>query len=315
MASKLLPAASRAMRLARIPQNISKASSIQSHRHHSTVSAQEVSHFSGLASSWWDPQGSSRILHLMNPLRHEFIQDCLDSSPTPPTSTPLPSDPTRRYRYLDIGTGGGIFAESAARLPSTISVTAIDPTPDVIEVARAHARLDPILSEVVDPTASEVEKRLAYHNIPVELLPHAPSTTSSQSPDSTPQGKYDIVTMFEVIEHVSNPAHFVEQALSHVAPGGWLIGSTISRTLTSYLTTILIAEAPVFGVVPKGTHDWKKYVDPTEVRFWMRERGWGGVEGETWRTRGVIYLPGLGWREVQGSEEWGNYFFGVRKDA
>src|SRR3954463_12069998 len=100
---------------------------VQNHfRPHSTsssVNPTEVLHFNALASTWWDPNGSSRLLHLMNPLRHDFIQTCHASQPKPP--------PTSNLRYLDIGCGGGIFAESAARLSSTGEVTAIDPSPEV----------------------------------------------------------------------------------------------------------------------------------------------------------------------------------------
>ena len=93
----------------------------------STVDPTEVSHFNALASSWWDPHGPSRLLHLMNPLRHDFISQCRSNDLTPPS---------QKLRYLDIGCGGGIFAESAARLPNTLSVTAIDPTPEVLKNSR-----------------------------------------------------------------------------------------------------------------------------------------------------------------------------------
>ncbi|KAL2187481.1 S-adenosyl-L-methionine-dependent methyltransferase, partial [Thermothelomyces heterothallicus CBS 203.75] len=114
---------------ARHDPHLSSASSASSS---SSVNETEISHFSALASSWWDPHGPSRPLHLMNPLRHEFIQSCLASS--------------SGLRYLDVGCGGGIFAESAARLPSTASVTAIDPSPTILAVARAHAKRDPALA-------------------------------------------------------------------------------------------------------------------------------------------------------------------------
>src|SRR3954454_15517349 len=91
------------------------------HTTKSSVNPTEISHFNALASTWWDPTGSSRLLHLMNPLRHDFIRTCHASQPTPPPQS---------LRYLDIGCGGGIFAESAARLQSTMAVTAIDPSPE-----------------------------------------------------------------------------------------------------------------------------------------------------------------------------------------
>ncbi|KAK4934722.1 Hexaprenyldihydroxybenzoate methyltransferase, mitochondrial [Elasticomyces elasticus] len=261
------------------------------HRDHSTtatagspsssVSPSEVSHFSRLASTWWDPHGPSRLLHLVNPLRHDFIQTCLSSSP--PTA--------QSYSFLDIGCGGGIFASSAARLPSTSTVTAIDPTELVIEVAKSNQRTDPALSP----------PKLRYLNCAIEDLP---------IPASDDQ-KVDIITLFEVLEHIDSPSSFIDLAIPHLKPGGWIIGSTIARSPMSYLTTKLIAEAPLIGVVPAGTHDWNKYINPSELRGYFETRAPG-----TWgdfRTQGVIYVPALGWKAVNKSEDLGNYFFGVQK--
>ncbi|KAH6647667.1 3-demethylubiquinone-9 3-O-methyltransferase [Truncatella angustata] len=247
-----------------------------------TVSPDEVSHFNALASSWWDPQGPSRILHLMNPLRHDFIRSCRSSvlDPSPPATTGL--------TYLDIGCGGGIFAESAARLSSTKNVTAIDPTPEVLSVAKAHARRDPALVG-----------KLSYLNTAIESLP-IPESADEQ---------YDVVSVFEVLEHVSNPASFLDKVTPFVKPGGWLVMSTIARTWMSWFTTNLMAE-DVLRIVPRGTHDWQKYVNEEELRthFLTQRQGWGEP-----RCMGVIYVPGVGWREVQGSEKVGNYFFAVRR--
>ncbi|KAH8666642.1 3-demethylubiquinone-9 3-O-methyltransferase [Xylariales sp. PMI_506] len=245
-----------------------------------TVSPDEVSHFDALASSWWDPHGPSRILHLMNPLRHDFIRACRSSVPEAPPAADL--------TYLDIGCGGGIFAESAARLPGTKNVTAIDPTPGVLTVARAHARRDPA-----------VLGKLTYLNTPIESLP-IPEENSS---------KYDIVSVFEVLEHVSNPAEFLDRCTPFVKPGGWLVMSTIARTWMSWFTTNFMAE-DVLGIVPRGTHDWNKYVNEVELRrhFVHNRSGWADP-----RCMGVIYVPGLGWKEVEGSEKVGNYFFAVRR--
>ena len=246
----------------------------------SSVSASEVSHFSGLASSWWDPQGPSALLHQMNPLRHQFIARCHASSP------PAPSD-TQGLRYLDIGCGGGIFAESAARLATTSKVTGVDPTPEVLQVAKAHLRSDPALAR---------SGKLTYVNGSVESL-------------SSP-AEADIVSVFEVVEHVRQPSKFLNDCMTHVRPGGWLIGSTIARTWTSWFTTKFMAE-DVLRMVPRGTHDWEKYIQPDEMRSWAaKQAGWG-----EWRVMGVIYVPGIGWREVQGSESWGNYFFGLRRNV
>ncbi|MCJ1367071.1 Hexaprenyldihydroxybenzoate methyltransferase, mitochondrial [Acarospora aff. strigata] len=248
----------------------------------SSVNPQEINHFNALASTWWDPHGSSRLLHLMNPLRHEFITSCLSSQATPA--------PTSGLRYLDIGCGGGIFAESAARLPSTCSVTAIDPSNQVLAIAKAHARQDPSLQH---------GSRLQYLDKSIEDL-SVPRTINEQ---------YDILTLFEVIEHINTPSPFLASCLPFVKPGGWIIMSTIARTWTSWLTTKLVAEE-IVRLVPRGTHEWSKYVNAEELQAWFaKQHGWGSP-----RSMGVIYVPGLGWREVRGSERWGNYFFGIRKD-
>ncbi|RYP86139.1 hypothetical protein DL769_000817 [Monosporascus sp. CRB-8-3] len=250
-----------------------------------TVSPDEVSHFNNLASSWWDPQGPSRILHLMNPLRHDFIRACRSSV----SDNVPPGSSKRGLRYLDIGCGGGIFAESAARLPDTASVTAIDPSPEVLSVARAHARRDPALRP----------SRLSYANTSIESLP---------VPED---GGYDVVSVFEVLEHVASPASFLDRCASFVRPGGWLVLSTIARTRTSWFTTNLVAE-DLLRIVPRGTHDWHKYVNEDELRahFLRKRTGWADP-----RCMGVVYVPGLGWKEVSGSEKFGNYFFAVRRVA
>ena len=221
----------------------------------------------------------------MNPLRHDFISACLSSQSTPP--------PSHKLKYLDVGCGGGIFAESAARLAGTESVTALDPTPEVLKVAEEHARQDPMLHGT---------GRLRYLNKSIEDLP-VPTSSKDQ---------FDILALWEVIEHVNYPSSFLASCMPFVRPGGWLVLSTIARTWTSWLTTKVIAE-DVTRIVPRGTHDWNKYINEEELRsFFKRQPHWatdGGI-----KAIGCIYVPGLGWRMATGGEQWGNYFFGVRKD-
>ncbi|KAF2153504.1 ubiquinone biosynthesis O-methyltransferase [Myriangium duriaei CBS 260.36] len=286
-------------RLTRLPPTLAQYLhlSLRSHSTHhpspSSVSASEVSHFSALASSWWDPHGPSALLHAMNPLRHTFIRHCLTSATTEPASRqfrPPPPSSTPHHKqgttYLDIGCGGGIFAESAARLAGTERVTGVDPTPDVLRVAKAHLASDPPLA---------ASGKLSYLEGSVETL--LPADLQA-----------DIVSVFEVVEHVNRPSDFLTACMAHVRPGGWLVGSTIARTWTSWLTTKVMAEE-VLRIVPRGTHDWEKYIQPEEMRDWAgKQEGWG-----EWRVMGVVYVPGMGWREVKGSEGWGNYFFGMRR--
>ncbi|KAG6035496.1 hypothetical protein E4U41_006050 [Claviceps citrina] len=258
----------------------------QRHSTFSSVNPQEVSHFNALASEWWDPHGSSRLLHLMNPMRQDFIQGCLQSRPET-TASALQESPT--LTYLDIGCGGGIFAESAARLPTTKRVTAIDPTPSVLAVAKAHAKKDPSLSG-----------KLFYRQSSIEEL---------EVPRDGEKDGYDVVTLFEVIEHVDEPGPFLRRVRPFVKPGGWLVMSTIARTWISWLTTNLVAE-DILRIVPRGTHDWNKYINEDELRRFLMSHGW-----ESPRVMGVMYVPGLGWREVRGGEKMGNYFFAVRRST
>lgn len=221
----------------------------------------------------------------MNPLRHQFIASCLRSQ--------ADADTIGGRRYLDIGCGGGIFAESAARLHGTASVVGIDPSKEVISIARQHARQDPSLME---------SGKLEYRNRSIE----------SMSPSEMLDDTFDVVTLFEVIEHITRPAPFLTSCLSFVKPGGWLILSTIARTWTSWLTTKVVAE-DVIRLVPKNTHDWSKYVNEQELAdFFRKQEGWSTES--SMRKQGCIYVPGLGWNFVTGGERWGNYFFGVRRD-
>lgn len=233
----------------------------------------------------------------MNPLRHDFIQACLSSSPSSP---PAP------LRYLDVGCGGGIFAESAARLPTTASVTAIDPSATILAVARAHARRDPSLCQPNNnDNNNKANQKLAYLHTTIESLP------VPRSPADDDDRFFDVVTLFEVLEHVDRPAPFLDRVAELVRPrGGWLVLSTIARTWASWVTTKLVAE-DVLGVVPRGTHDWGKYVNEAELRAYFDKKG--GREWGVPRVMGVVYVPGLGWREVRGSEKVGNYFFGVQR--
>ena len=229
----------------------------------------------------------------MNPLRFDFIQSLFAQDSSYP--------PTSKLTYLDVGCGGGIFASSCARHPLTESVTAIDPTPACIAVAQAQQRRDPAIQT----------PKLTYLNTALESLP--PTNDGSKR-------LFDVITIFEVIEHISSPAAFLQNVAQHLKPGGWLVGSTIARSPVSYLTTKLIAEAPVIGVVPAGTHDWNQYINPEEMQEWFEKQNQiaavGGPGAERWGgfvQQGVIYVPALGWKVVKGSEKYGNYFFGVQK--
>ena len=284
--------------------------------------------------------GPSRVLHLMNPLRHDFIASCLADCPPPPPSQEGERQ-GRGLHYLDVGCGGGIFAESMARtipvdndaatvsgsggssgFTTAASVTAVDPSHTLIQIAHSHARTDPKVD------AHLRAGRFQYQNRTLEDLVLAQQESGGRATRG-----YDVVTLFEVLEHVdpdpgaSAPQNFLTNCLRLVKPGGWLIGSTIARTFPSWIVNQLIAEAPwPVGVVPRGTHEWAKFVNPGEVRGWVEEglmRGLDGaarkagpaeaLAGMRWVCEGVVYFPGVGWKIMKGSEDWGNYFWAVRK--
>ncbi|KAL4788263.1 S-adenosyl-L-methionine-dependent methyltransferase [Aspergillus varians] len=329
----------------------------------SSVSASEVSHFSSLANSWWDPMGPSRVLHLMNPLRHDFIASCLaDAPPTSPAKQPGTAPNT--LHYLDVGCGGGIFAESLARtiprsqsaesqsetVTRAASITAIDPTPTLIQIARDHARKDPKVSahlsdgrfRYVNCTLEDV---IASRDVnkPSEAGPGTVAGTVAGAVAGAGAGAgeviarkdgFDMITLFEVIEHIDtnaaiSPLTFLTDCLRLLKPGGWLVGSTIARTWPSFLINQVIAEAPwPIGVVPRGTHEWSKFVNPDELESWASEglmrsvdlergsvmrSGGEALDGMRWKCEGVVYFPGMGWKFVPGSESWGNYFWAIRK--
>lgn len=167
-------------------------------------------------------------------------------------------------------------------------MTAIDPSSEVLAVAKAHAKRDPGL-----------QGKLTYLNTSIEGLP-VPQSREEQ---------YDVLSMFEVIEHIERPGEFLSSCAPFVKPGGWIVMSTIARTWMSWVTTKVVAE-DIVGIVPQGTHDWEKYLNEDELRgHFLREGGWNSP-----RVMGVVYVPGFGWKEVSGSEKVGNYFFGIRKD-
>ncbi|RDA91258.1 hypothetical protein CP533_0635 [Ophiocordyceps camponoti-saundersi (nom. inval.)] len=269
MATRLRPAAALVGRRMVVPMPQRR-----SHATFSSVDPAEVSHFDGLASDWWDPHGSSRLLHLMNPLRHDFIRACVGDA-----------IPATGLDYLDMGCGGGIFAETAARLRTTRHVTAMDPTPSVVAAAREHARKDPSLRTRLDYRVGSVVEAVGNMD----------------------RDGYDVVTLFEVLEHVDQPASFLHQLRTLVRPGGWLVISTMARTWTSWLTTKLAAEY-VLRIVPVGTHDWSRYINHDELSRFLLNAGW-----EDPRVMGVAYLPVIGWRELQGGQRVGNYFLAVRR--
>ena len=195
-----------------------------------SVDDAEVRKFSGLASEWWDGNSFS-LLHKVNPVRVKYVLSQLDSS-------------FSKSSLLDIGCGGGVFAESMARLG--FSVTGVDPSQESIEVASAHAHV--------------VGLDIRYH-----------CTHLDQFCVNHPE-VYDIVTLMEVVEHVMDLESCLENACRLLKKGGTLFLSTLNRTLKSMVLAIVAAEH-ILRWVPKGTHRWNKFVKPSEVCSILRAKG------------------------------------------
>jgi 2-polyprenyl-6-hydroxyphenyl methylase / 3-demethylubiquinone-9 3-methyltransferase len=193
--------------------------------------AGELGRFDARAARFWDPAGDFRPLHLLNPLRTEFIARRM---------------PLEGSRVLDVGCGGGLLAESLARLGAR--VTAIDLAPGMIEVARLHAA----------GSGLAIDYRVA----PAEELAAAAGSA----------GGYDLVTCMEMLEHVPEPAAMVATLARLTRPGGTLIVSTLNRNLRSFLLAIVAAEY-VLGLVPRGTHEYQRLIRPAELARWARAAG------------------------------------------
>jgi 2-polyprenyl-6-hydroxyphenyl methylase/3-demethylubiquinone-9 3-methyltransferase len=219
----------------------------------STVDAQEVARFDRLAREWRDPKGPMRALHKLNPVRLRYIRDetCRKLGRDPQAPHPL-ADLT----ILDVGCGGGMLSEPLARLGAKVS--GLDPAPTNIAVATLHAE--------------RAGLAIDYRGEPIEAVAERGE-------------RFDVVLAMEVVEHVADVPAFVSACCRAVAPGGLLIMATINRTLRSFALAIVGAEY-LLGWLPRGTHDWEKFVTPDELTAAIES---GGLVVRD--MAGVIYNP------------------------
>jgi 2-polyprenyl-6-hydroxyphenyl methylase/3-demethylubiquinone-9 3-methyltransferase len=218
-----------------------------------SIVAEEVKQFAAHAGDWWDPKGSEAMLHKLNPVRLKYIRDQIDQhwQCDECSRTPLAGKTA-----LDVGCGAGLLAEPLARLGA--EVTGLDASPELIAVAREHARAGGL---EIDYRAGDVK----------EL-----------------KDQFDLITCMEVIEHVAEPAAFVAALARRLAPGGLLILSTPNATGWSKLLMITIGEG--LGRIPRGTHDFDKFISPERMKMLLSDAGLKclDVEGIAWSpTRGL----------------------------
>lgn len=217
-----------------------------------SIVPEEVRQFASHAGDWWDPNGSEAMLHKLNPVRLAYIRDWIDQHWQVDEHRRTPLD---GKTALDVGCGAGLLAEPLARLGA--KVTAIDASFELIAAARQHSAS---MALEIDYRAGDVQ----------EL-----------------EGRFDLVTCMEVIEHVSDPAAFVKALARRIAPEGLLILSTPNATAWSRLMLITIGEG--LGRIPKGTHDFDKFIAPERMKMLLADAGLKCLDVE-----GVAFSPARG---------------------
>lgn len=217
-----------------------------------SIRPNEAAHFGAMAADWWDPKASSAMLHKLNPVRLGFIREAIDQHFAADERS---LRPLAGKSALDVGCGAGLLAEPLARLGA--HVTGIDAAPELIEAARTHA--------------GRAGLEIRYVAGEVAAL----------------DGRFDLVTALEVVEHVADPASFVATLADRLAPGGLLIMSTPAKTAWSRLLTITLAEGT--GRIPRGTHDYDQFLSPEQLTAHLAAAGLTVAA-----TRGIAFSPTRG---------------------
>jgi len=218
-----------------------------------TVDPAEVAKFEAMAAEWWDPTGKFKPLHEMNPVRLDYIvaRICEVFNRDPKSLKPFEG-----LRLLDIGCGGGLLSEPMARLGAT--VVGADAAAGNIPVAQIHA----------EQSGLDID----YRNITAEALAEAGE-------------KFDVVLNMEVVEHVADPLGYLTACRQLLKPGGLMICSTLNRNPKSYAVAIIGAEV-VMRWLPRGTHDWNKFITPAELQELLTNAGLRPID-----KKGFVFNP------------------------
>ncbi|MBT8389357.1 MAG: bifunctional 2-polyprenyl-6-hydroxyphenol methylase/3-demethylubiquinol 3-O-methyltransferase UbiG [Altererythrobacter sp.] len=221
-----------------------------------TIRPEEAEHFSSLAREWWNAKGPMASLHQVNPVRLAFLREAIDRHWSGNVNA---TKPLADKNAIDVGCGAGLVCEPMARWGA--NVTGVDASAENVGVAAAHAE-----SSGLD--IRYIAGELASLNL----------------------GAFDLVTGFEVIEHVSDKAAFLAQLAASLKPDGLLVMSTPNRTAASRL--LLVEAAERVGYVPRGTHDWNDFVTPEELSDLLTQAGleMGDPRGIAWRPSKGLHL-------------------------
>ena len=206
------------------------------------IDQQEVQKFSELAKKWWDKSGDFKPLHIINPIRANYIASKIDLS---------------NKKVLDVGCGGGILSEALHDAGAV--VTGIDAAGPGIKIAKLHAEKNSKSITYIESTAED-------------LIQNS-------------QDRYDVVACLEVLEHVPDPKLLVKTCIDLLRPGGKLFLSTINKNPRSWITAIVGAEY-IFNILPKGTHEFEKFIKPSELSEYMENASVRLIEA-----KGMFYNP------------------------
>lgn len=222
-----------------------------------TIDPAEVAKFEAMAAEWWDPNGKFKPLHMLNPCRLDYITAQIAAQFGRDLTAPRPFE---GLRILDIGCGGGLLSEPMARLGAT--VIGADAAERNLPVARLHA----------EQSGLEID----YRHVSAEVLAEAGE-------------KFDVVLNMEVVEHVADPQAYLDACRALLKIGGIMVCSTINRNAKSFAVAIVGAEH-VMRWLPKGTHEWKKFITPDELCDLITKAGLEPVD-----KKGFVFNP-IMWR-------------------